>query len=76
MYKKRDVPALLDTKPIHTRARDGPLFKVAKPNCEKFKQSVLYNGAVSWNTLPPLTRNIDSYINFRNTQRNVMLMID
>ena len=34
MYIKRDVPALLDTKPIHRRARDGPLFKVAKPNCE------------------------------------------
>ena len=76
MYKKRDVPALLDTKPIHTRARDGPLFKVAKPNCEKFKQSVLYNGAVSWNTLPPVTRNIDSYITFRNTQKNVILVID
>ena len=40
MYKKKDVPALLDTKPIHTRELDGSLFKVTKPNCKKFKQSV------------------------------------
>ena len=47
-----------------------PFSKSQKTNCEKFKQSVLYDGAV------PVISNIYSYITFRNTQKNIMLVID
>ena len=35
-----------------------------------YKRSVSYKGAVDWNGLNPAMRNIDSYLNFKNIQKN------
>ena len=73
MYTKTDCIELLDIKKVNTRARAAPLFKTMIPKCEKYKNSVLYNGAVKWNSLPIKTRNIGSYNSFDTLQKKKML---
>ena len=73
MYRKKDCIALLDIKKVNTRARAAPLFKTIIPKCEKYKQSVFYNGAIKWNSLPVKTRNIGSYNSFKSLQKTNML---
>ena len=68
MYLNLGKPHLIDNKPVNTRARDAPLFNVLFPNIEAFKRSVLYNGAMAWNALPPNTRNVDQYLSFKSQQ--------
>ena len=69
MFKKKTCIELLDIKQVNTRARAAPLFKTIIPNCEKYKNSVLYKGAIRWNSLPVDIRNIDSYDSFKNLQK-------
>ena len=45
MYKKKSDLSLTDQSRVVTRARDAPIFKANKPNCEAYKRSVLYSGA-------------------------------
>ena len=71
MYKKLDCMDLLDIKNINTRARDAPLFKTIIPKCEKYRQSVLYKGAIMWNALPVNVRNIDNYNSFKDFQKKI-----
>ena len=73
MYKRKDRTELLNLIQIRTRAHDAPLFKVIVPRCEAFKRSVGYAGAVSWNSLPPMLRNTDSYLAFKAIQKKTML---
>ena len=54
---------------IRTRLHDAPVFEQIKPTCEKYKQNVFYSGAVSWNTLPSQTRNIETYEEFKFQQK-------
>ena len=61
MYKKKDCIELLHIKKVNTRARAAPLFKTIIPKCKKYKNSVLYNGAVRWNSLPVNIRDISYY---------------
>ena len=64
MFKKKNRMELLDIKPINTRSRAAPLFKTIIPKCEKYKNSVFYNGAVQWNNLPVKIGNIETYDSF------------
>ena len=73
-YKKNNCVDLLDIKDINTRARAAPIFKTIIPKCEKYKNSVLYNGAVLWNTLPVNVRNLATYDSFKNLQKRNMLL--
>ena len=61
MYKKKDCIYLLHIKKVNTRACAAPLFKTIIPKCKKYKNSVLYNGATRWNSLPVNIRNISYY---------------
>ena len=36
-------------------------LKLIKPSCEKYKNNVFYNGAITWNNLPANARNIQTY---------------
>ena len=74
MYKKKECIELLDIKNVNTRARTAPLFKTIIPGCEKYKHSVLYKGTISWNSLPAIIRNIDSYDSFKTVQKRNMLL--
>ena len=77
MHKKKDCHELLDIKNINTRDRAAPLFETIIPKCEKYRNSVLYNGAVKWNALPVKIRNKGSYNSFKTLpkkkQRNIVI---
>ena len=66
MFKNKTNDELIDSRPILTRARDGPIFKVTKPNLEIYKESCLYRGVI---------RNIDSFNTFKSIQKNWMLTL-
>ena len=74
MYKKKTSIELLDIKDVNTRARAAPLFKTIIPKYEKYKNSVLYSGAVRWNSLPVNVRNIDSFESFKTLQKKNMML--
>ena len=46
---------------VRTRAHDSVLFTTTKPSNEKYKRNVLYKGALAWNALPVMERNIEKY---------------
>ena len=41
------------TKKLTTRAHDGPVIDVTKPNSTKYLKSIAYSGPVTWNQLKP-----------------------
>ena len=59
MHKLTDNQALIKPKKVNTRLQDGLVFNTYKPNNEKSKSSVLYRGAIQWNTLKAKIRNYD-----------------
>ena len=69
MYKKKSCTELLDIKTVNTRARAAPLFKTIIPKCQKYKNSVFYNGAIKWNSLPVNIRNTETYNSFKLIQK-------
>ena len=58
---------------INTRLHDGPVFKVTHPNSEPIKRSVMYSGALEWNSLDADLRNIDDIVSFKRKQKFWML---
>ena len=73
MYKRSQEESYLDKREVNTRERDANVFKVFIPKGEAYKRSVLYKGAVEWNNLEVETRNINSYLAFKNKQKNWMI---
>ena len=69
MYKRSQNESYLDKRQVNTRERDAKVFKVFIPKGEAYKQSVLYKGAVEWNNLEVETRNINSYLAFKNKKK-------
>ena len=65
MFKMNTNIKYLNTRNICTRLHDAPVFELIKPSCEKYKNNVFYNGAVTWNNLPVNTRNIEMYEKFK-----------
>ena len=58
---------------ISTRANDGPMFDIIKPNCEAFKRCICYSGCLDWNNLNPEIRNIDNIVLFKRHQKSWLL---
>ena len=65
MYKYKENKLYLNNRNIRTRLHDAPVFKTVKPNVEKFKNNIFYNGAVKWNNLTSDIRNIETYDKFK-----------
>ena len=74
MYGRRRDVRLLNNREIRMRAHDAPLFEVTVPRCEAYKRSVGYFGAVKWNELAPATRNVNTFLKFKNMQKTNMLV--
>ena len=72
MYTRLSNVALVDGRDIRTRAHDAPLFKIIVPRNEAFKRSVLYAGALRWNSLDTDTRKIDCCQKFKLRQKQRM----
>ena len=64
-----------NTHSINTRLRiqDGPVFEVIKPNNDTYRKSVIYSGALDWNSLESETRNIKELVYFKRTQKAWMI---
>ena len=60
------MPINNSNQQLNTRERDAKVFKVFIPKREAYKRSVLYKGAVEWNNIEVETRNINSYLAFKN----------
>ena len=73
MFKNKTNEELIDSRPALTRAIDGQIFKLTKPNLETYKKSPLYRGVVEWNSLPAQIRNINSLNIFKIVQKKWML---
>ena len=58
---------------MSTRLHDGPVFNVTHPNSEPIKRSVMYSGAIEWNSLDADVRNIREFIQFKRIQKSWML---
>ena len=69
MYKNKTNNKILNTRDVRTRLYDAPVFITKKPNNEKYKANVFYNGAIYWNNLPVHIRNIETYDLFKNKQK-------
>ena len=69
MFKRKTDVNYLNMRNIRTRLHVKPVFELIKPTCEKYKNNVFYNGAVSWNTLPVHTRNIKKCEKFNFQQK-------
>ena len=44
---------IINNEGIVTRAKEGPLFNIIRPNCEAYKRSIYYSGASDWKSLDP-----------------------
>ena len=69
MFQMKTHVDLLCSSDIGTRSRDAPLFTTKIPKCEAYKRSVLYNGAVEWNSLSVELRNMDLLLPFKFHQK-------
>ena len=65
MFKYRNNNKFLNKRNVRTRLHDAPVFTTVKPNNEKYKNNVFYNGAVKWNNLASHIRNIETYDKFK-----------
>ena len=73
MYKQQGNVDIINKRKVNTRAHDALLFTTHKPQNEKYKQNVYYRGAISWNNLPSIERNIPEYEKFKNRQKTKLL---
>ena len=68
MFKQTKNVNIVNKRDVRTRAHDAPLFKMIKPNNEKYKRNVYYKGAISWNSLPVMERHQPEFTKFKNLQ--------
>ena len=61
MYKQKRNYAIINTREVFTRAHDAILYVFDRPNSEKYKNNVLYKGAIEWNSLTVEERQIQTY---------------
>ena len=69
MYKQQDNVDIVNNRNVRTRAHDAILFTTIKPNNESYKRNIFYKGAINWNNLPVIERNIPTYEKFKNVQK-------
>ena len=72
MYKNKNK-SVINNEGIITRAKEGPLFNIVKPNCEAYKRSIYYSGASDWNSLDPSERNLENIFLFKRKQKSWLL---
>ena len=59
MHKQSSNPDLLKPKLMNTRLHMAPVFMQYKPVNEKARMNILYRGALLWNNLPAVKRNME-----------------
>ena len=69
MYTRSRDTEYVDQRSLVTRAHTGPTVKVTRSNCASYDRSVEYFGAVSWNALPPPSRNLETLSLFKSESK-------
>ena len=72
MYKDKSL-CVEKNDGIATRAKDGPLFNIVKPNCESYKRSIYFSEASDWNSLEPAVRNLENIFLFKRQHKYWLL---
>ena len=75
MFKQKGNVKIVNSRKVRTRAHDAILYTTIKPNNEKYKRNIFYKGALSWNNLPVVERNMENYISFKHTQKQKTLAL-
>ena len=65
MFKQKNNMSIVNTREIYTRAHDALLFTTVKPKNQTCKKSVLYRGAMLWNSLSIEVRSIEDFETFK-----------
>ena len=76
MFKIKNIEnnmLLNDDVQVNTRLHDGPVFKITHPNSEPIKRSVMYTGALEWNSLDAEVSNARDIVSFKRIQKSYML---
>ena len=73
MFKQKENEQIVNRRNINTRAHDAVLFNTERPQNEKYKRNIYYNGALRWNELIVEDRNIVMYKSFKEKQKKWML---
>ena len=76
MYSKSFDSTMLKkprTVGVCTRSQKKKLFKVRKPNTEKYKKSLAYKGPKKWNALPAEVQLSDNRVLFKNCIHKIFL---
>ena len=73
MYNRTINVEIINDNDIQTRSKSSKKFIVNKPNLEAYKRSIVYSGAVTWNSLNVETKNIQIYEAFKYHQKREML---
>ena len=61
MYKQKHNVTIVNLRNVNTRSHDALLFTTLKPNSEKYKNNVMYKGALAWNSLSVSIRKSQTY---------------
>ena len=65
MFKQKGDLNIVNQRDVRTRAHDALLFTTVKPKNETCKKSVLYRGAMLWNSLSVEVRSIKDFEEFK-----------
>ena len=72
MFKQKGNVALTNRREVFTRAHDACLYTTMKPKNETYKKSVMYMGAMEWNSLDVWLRRVIKYEEFKLHQKRWM----
>ena len=73
MFKQKQNDLIVNMRNVYTRAHDAILFITIRPNNEKFKRNIYYNGALKWNELSVANRNTEKYESFKLSEKKWLL---
>ena len=59
-----------DTHELTTRSATNGSLQIPKPNNELFRNSLLYQGSLLWNSLPPEIQNAPDILSFKKLYKS------
>ena len=69
MFKQQQNMSIVNQRDVRTRAHDAILFTTLIPKNEKYRRSILYRGANTWNKLSVDLRNMKDFEAFKLVQK-------
>ena len=69
MFKQQGNMSIVNQRDVRTRAHDAILFTTLIPKNEKYRRSVFYRGANTWNNLSVDLRNMENFEAFKLAQK-------